>query len=532
VELPVLTTAQMRAAEQAAFARGAAVESLMDKAGAGVARLVSKFFPRAGKCIVFAGKGHNAGDALFAAQCLRRTGWKIEVCLAFEEREWSLLMRKKLEDLCGGTLENAGAKPASAGQSDFGVTLIELWPNALDELFAAQGKVAADAYLTSHRPLVILDGLLGLGAKPPLREPVRTACRYINRLRREKGAYVFAVDLPSGLDGDTGRADRDCVVADFTAAIGFAKAGLVTDGALNFVGALEVVAMDDLQPPAKRAKEITAAAVSLCGLLPRRDFGTYKNQCGRIGVVAGSRGFIGAALMTSLGALRAGAGLVEVFVPEEIYQIVASAAPMEAMVKPVRSYRDLLKEKPDVWAVGPGLGKACAAEILELVEKARQPMVIDADGLNILSAKTSTLRRCKGKRLLTPHPGEMKRLFTAKIPTRSATAAAFCRRFPVTLLFKGSRTIVAQQGRPLSYNTTGNPGMATGGMGDVLTGVCAALVGQGLSPYDAARMGAWICGRAAQIAIFNCRQSEQSLLPGDIIDHLGEAFKELEGVPA
>jgi len=116
------------------------------------------------------------------------------------------------------------------------------------------------------------------------------------------------------------------------------------------------------------------------GLLPRREYSAYKNQFGRIGVVAGSKGFVGAALMTSQGALRAGAGLVEVFVPEEIYEIVASAAPMEAMVKPVRSYHDLLKQKPDVWAVGPGLGKSLAAEVLKLIENAKQPMVIDATG--------------------------------------------------------------------------------------------------------------------------------------------------------
>src|SRR5207247_1372452 len=231
--------------------------------------------------------------------------------------------------------------------------------------------------------------------------------------------------------------------------------------------------------------------------------------------------------MTSQGALRAGAGLVEVFVPEEIYEVVASAAPMEAMVKPVQSYRDLLKEKADVWAVGPGLGKSRAAEILELIEKAKQPMVIDADGLNILSEKTSVLRRCKGQRLLTPHPGEMKRLFPDQKESRAQTATKFCNRFPVTLLLKGSRTVVAERDRPLSYNTTGNPGMATGGMGDILTGVCAGLLGQGLSLYDAARLGAWLCGRAAEIAIFNGSQSEQSLLPADILDHLGEAFDEL-----
>ena len=338
---------------------------------------------------------------------------------------------------------------------------------------------------------------------------------------------MFAVDLPTGLDTDSGKTDRDCVVADFTVTIGFAKPGLVADGALNFVGRLEVVSLDELRPPDKKPKEIIASPSAFRGLLPRREYNAYKNQFGRIGVVAGSKGFIGAALMTSRGALRAGAGLVEVFVPEEIYEVVASAAPMEAMVKPVQSYRNLLKEKADVWAVGPGLGKSRAAEILELIEKAKQPMVIDADGLNILSEKTSVLRRCKGQRLLTPHPGEMKRLFPEQKESRAQTATKFCNRFPVTLLFKGSRTVVAERDRPLSYNTTGNPGMATGGMGDILTGVCAGLLGQGLSLYDAARVGAWVCGRAAEIAIFNDGRSEQSLLPRDVLDHLGDAFKEL-----
>jgi NAD(P)H-hydrate epimerase len=374
---------------------------------------------------------------------------------------------------------------------------------------------------------IILDGLLGVGARPPLREPVRAACRSINQLRSGNGAYVFAVDLPTGLDSDSGKADRDCVIADFTVTIGFAKAGLIADDALNYVGRLEVVPLEELHGPDKKAKEIIASPPAFRGLLQRREYGAYKNQFGRIGVVAGSKGFVGAALMTSQGALRAGAGLVEVFVPEEIYEIVASAAPIEAMVKPVQSYRDLLKEKMDVWALGPGLGKSRASEVLELIEKAKQPMVVDADGLNILSERISLLRHCKGKRLLTPHPGEMKRLFPGHKETRAETATKFCRRFPVTLLLKGSRTIVGERDRPLSYNTTGNPGMATGGMGDILTGVCAGLMGQGLSLYDAARVGAWLCGRAAEIAIFNDGQSEQSLLPRDVLDHLGEAFREL-----
>jgi ADP-dependent NAD(P)H-hydrate dehydratase / NAD(P)H-hydrate epimerase len=525
LDLPILTSAQMRAAEEAAFASGVQVEALMNKAGAGVAQAVTKFFHTPGRCIVFAGKGHNAGDALFAAQCLEQCGWKIEVRLAFKEADGSELMRKKLADLCRRPPEILGG--VQSANADLVATLVEFSSDVTDQTATTQNTIATEACSSIAPPLVILDGLLGVGAKPPLREPIRAACRAINQLRATKGAYVFAVDLPTGLDTDSGKTDRDCVVADFTVTIGYPKPGLVADGALNYVGRLEVVVLDELQPPETKPKEIIAGPSVFRGLLPRRKYNSYKNQFGRIGVVAGSKGFVGAALMASQGALRAGAGLVEVFVPEEIYEIVAGAAFMEAMVKPVASYRHLLKEKADVWAVGPGLGKLRAEEILQFVEKAKQPMVLDADALNIVSEKTSVLRRCKGKRLLTPHPGEMKRLFPEEQQTRAKTATKFCDRFPVTLLLKGSRTIIAERGRPLSYNTTGNPGMATGGMGDVLTGVCAGLVGQGLSLYDAGRVGAWLCGRAAEIAIFNGSQSEQSLLPRDVLDHLGDAFKEL-----
>jgi ADP-dependent NAD(P)H-hydrate dehydratase / NAD(P)H-hydrate epimerase len=525
LDLPILTSAQMRAAEEAAFASGVQVEALMNKAGAGVAQAVMKFFKKPGHCIVFAGKGHNAGDALFAAQCLATRGWKIEVRLAFKEADCSELMRKKLADLRNTTTRMPDR--TDKAEYDIGVTIPGLLAYAADQLSFAQEEIDEEAYIGSAAPLIILDGLLGVGGKPPLREPIRAACRAINQLRTTKGAFVFAVDLPTGLDTDSGKTDRDCVVADFTVTIGYAKPGLFADGAVNHVGRLELVPLNELRPPKTKPKEIIASPLAFCGLLGRRKFNSYKNQFGRIGVVAGSKGFIGAALMTSQGALRAGAGLVEVFVPEEIYEIVAGAAFMEAMVKPVASYRDLIKEKPDVWAVGPGLGKSRAAEILELVEKARQPMVLDADGLNIVSKKTSVLMHCKGERLLTPHPGEMKRLSPVERDSRARTATKFCGRFPVTLLLKGSRTIVAQRGRPLSYNTTGNPGMATGGMGDVLTGVCAGLRGQGLSLYDAARVGAWVCGRAAEMTIFSNGQSEQSLLPRDVLDHLGDAFKEL-----
>jgi ADP-dependent NAD(P)H-hydrate dehydratase / NAD(P)H-hydrate epimerase len=231
--------------------------------------------------------------------------------------------------------------------------------------------------------------------------------------------------------------------------------------------------------------------------------------------------------MCAWGALRRGAGLVEVFVPTNIYEVVAAAAPFEAMIKPLQSYGHLLREKMDVWAIGPGVKKTHAKQILKLIEKAEQPMVVDADALNILSDDVQTLKSCRGPRLLTPHPGEMKRLAGAQKLSRAETARKFTSKFPVTLLLKGSRTIVAEAGKSVSYNATGNPGMATGGMGDVLTGVCAALLAQKLPAFDAARLDAWLCGRAAEIAMFNRSASEQSLLPRDVLDYLGAAFNEL-----
>ena len=490
MDSPILSSAQMRDAEKAAFARGVEVEALMDQAGAGIARAVRKFFPHPGRCIVYAGKGHNGGDALVAAERLQRAGWTIDILLAFPEDDCSELTRKKLQTL--------RTVPQNSSASESRVS-----------------------------PAIVLDGLLGLGAKHLLREPIRAAARQINQLRREQNAFVFAVDLPTGLDSHSGETDPDCVIADFTVTIGFAKHGLIADAALDFVGRLEVVPLPDLTLGDGAPSELLAAAHSLSSLLPRRKFSAYKNQFGRIGVVAGSKGFVGAALMTVQGALRAGAGLVEVFVPEEIYPIVAAAAPVEAMVKPVRSYGDLLEEKIDIWAVGPGLGKSRASEVLRLIERAEQPMVVDADGLNILAEKIDTLKHCRGPRLLTPHPGEIKRLFDPGKMSRAETARNFCEQFPVTLLFKGSRTIVAERDRPLSFNTTGNPGMASGGMGDVLTGVCAGLLGRNLSLYDAARLGAWVCGRAAEMAIFISGASEESLLASDVLDHLGDAFNEL-----
>src|SRR5947209_3493206 len=221
----------MRAAEETAFAGGVEVEALMDRAGAGVAAAVQKFFPRAGRAIVFVGKGHNGGDALVAAARLKEAGWEIDLRLIFPEEDCAELTRKKLDDF------------------------------RRDELPLVPGRAEA-------RPsgLIILDGLLGLGAKHLLREPIRTAAQEINRLRREENAFVFAVDLPTGLDGDTADYDPDCVVANCTVTIGNAKHGLVVDGALDFVGRIEIVALCELEIAPSPANDLIACQHSLHAL--------------------------------------------------------------------------------------------------------------------------------------------------------------------------------------------------------------------------------------------------------------------------
>ena len=195
------------------------------------------------------------------------------------------------------------------------------------------------------------------------------------------------------------------MVADCTTTIGFAKHGLVVDDAINFVGRLEIVPLSDLAMAASPANDLVAATHSLRGLLPRRKFSVYKNEFGRIGIVAGSPGFVGAALMTTEGALRAGAGLVELFVPRDIYSIVASAAPAEAMVKGFVLTGISSRRKSMSGRSARDWEKSEAKDIFKIIERATAPMVLDADGLNIASDDVEMLKRCAGPRLADPASG-------------------------------------------------------------------------------------------------------------------------------
>ena len=488
----IVTCSQMQQIEAAAFARGVSAADLMEAAGRGIAGVVRQFFPKPGLLVLFLGKGNNAGDALVAGRELQRLGWRLVARLTCEPGQMKTLPEEHWFAL-GSDVEPCPAVPEFQG------------------------------------PVVLLDGLLGIGATGPLTGVMRGLAAEMNDLRRTRHASTVAMDIPSGLNGDTGEPCADAVEADITATVGQVKAGLLADQALDHVGRLALVPLPELQPGGEACgREIISPAL-LRPLLPCRRFGMHKGQAGRVAIIAGSPGYLGAAVLSCLGALRGGAGLITLFAKADAYDLLAMKLPPEIMVRQVTDYAQALAGH-DVVAIGPGLGFAHESEILALLRQTAQPVVVDADALTILARHD--LAGMAGPRLLTPHPGEMARLVAAHPGwsglDRVTLAEAFAQEHPgTTLLLKGSRSVIATASLPSRYNVTGNPGMATGGIGDVLTGLSAALIAQGMSPHDAASLGSWLIGRAAEVSLSSGGRSPEALSAGDMAENLGSAFNEL-----
>jgi NAD(P)H-hydrate epimerase len=341
----------------------------------------------------------------------------------------------------------------------------------------------------------------------------------LNAARAANFFRVVALDLPSGLAALADEAapeERDrAVVADVTLAVGFAKTPLVREALARWVGRLEVVPWSR-EPGASGPRQISLES-ELAGLLPRRSALAHKNDFGRLAIVAGSPGFTGAAGLCAQAA--------------QAVAIVASQAPHEAMVS---GWADDGKIPEPVAgasaiAIGPGLGRdAKALQMLRAVLGVGCPAVVDADALTLLSENMGLIREAKGPLLLTPHPGEMGRLIGRKFSAdeRETVARDFAGKHGVTLVLKGTRTLVAAPGRPLVVNTTGNAGLSTGGSGDTLTGMLGALLAQKLSPYDAARLGVWLHGHAADLVLAE-RGCEEGLTPTMLSAHLGVALVSL-----
>lgn len=486
-----LTAHEMYELEEKVFESGVEPETLMNQAGLGVAREIFRRYHGCapGEAIAVIGNGNNGADALVALRHLKEAGWEIAVRSAADPNALEGLAAKKLREL---------------GEVSFLTRL---------QASARPG------------PLVLLDGLLGIGTSGDLREPIAGLAREINDLSERRSAFVVAVDVPSGLNCDSGACGANAVRADLTCTLGSPKRGLVADPAINHVGSLALLKVQGLSDwDLGQDHLITPDTLPVDQLARSYDF--HKGQAGRVGIVAGSRGLAGAAALTSLGALHGGGGLITLFVKESDYPLLLPLAPVEVMVRPIENVREILDHQLDSLALGPGLGSEASPELLRLIDDFDHPMVVDADALNLI-AREGSLAKLEPRHLVTPHPGEMARLLP--IPpgelTRAETAREFTRRSAATLLFKGARTIVTAPQAPLRYNTTGTPGMATGGQGDVLTGLLAALLARGLPPLEAAAMGAWLSGRASEIAL--ARESIESLSATVTAGHLGPAFHDL-----
>ncbi|MES2660560.1 MAG: NAD(P)H-hydrate dehydratase [Verrucomicrobiota bacterium] len=489
-----VTIAEALAMEASALANGWTEEQLLNVAGERLGHAISRYFPTPGTIIGYLGKGHNAGDALVALRILRdRYGWEIATRNAYPIGGCAPLTLRKWDEL--------------------GLTL------PLDR---------TPGWRDLKRPLVLLDGLLGSGSSGALREPLVALAAEMATLRQKAGAFVAAVDLPSGIDPDSGEIFPDTVIADVTFMIGNAKLGLLKGHAAAATGSLALVPVEPLASLTPSGLELISPQTLDCGKAPR-PFDFHKGMAGRVAIVAGSANYTGAAVLAASGALRGGAGLVTLFVPEAIHSLIAGKCPPEVIVRGYQKPSELLESRFDSLVVGCGLGELNAdvgKGLLALLAKSPAPVVVDADALNFI-ARTRHLNVLNSNHVITPHPGEFARLAPdlADLP-REEAARRFADRIPATLLLKGCRTIVTRQGQSLRCNSTGTPGMASGGQGDVLAGVIGARLAIGDAAMDAAAMSAWLCGRSAEIALQEPHLSEESLLPGDVLHFLGAAFQD------
>ncbi len=506
--MQVVTSAEMaeldrRAEEEFGLPRAL----LMENAGRRVADVVHTYVAPAGRrCVVLAGKGSNGGDGLVAARHLVARGWRAEVLLLAREDEVRGEPRRNL----------SLAREAS----------VEVTP------ITSMAVAAARRHLGGAD--VIVDALFGTGFTGA---PVGLAAQMIEATNAAAAAVV-AVDLPSGVDADTGAVRGAAVRASTTVTMGLPKIGLLLYPGAAHAGRVYVA---DIGYPPALLERFRAGAVAVTpqmarAALPPRPADGHKGTFGRVLVCAGSVGFTGAPSLCALGALRAGAGLVSLGVGETIYPIVA-AHEVEAMPHPLPDADGALSEgawgrlaelaaEADAVAVGPGLGTGTGvATLVQRLLAGRVPLVLDADALNVLAGKEEPLARSRAQKILTPHPGEMGRLLgrsTEEVQRdRLGVAREAAARFGAIVVLKGARTVVATPDGSAFIVPAGNPGMATGGMGDVLTGVIAAYLAQKAQPAVAAWLGAYLHGVAGDLVAE--RLGPAGLLAREVADAIPRA---------
>jgi len=496
----------MRALDARTIAQGTPGRVLMERAGRATARAARALLRRRrGLVVVACGRGNNGGDGFVAARLLRAEGRRIEV--------WLL-----------------GSEDAVQGDAAF---MLERWRRAGGRLRRLETAADVEAFAARCRGAVlVVDALFGTGLNAPLTAMAADVVGAINRAP----VPILAVDVPSGLSADTGQPLGEAVRAAATVTFGLPKIGLCLPPGNEYAGQVRIADIGLAAPLAdeERAAVEVLEAPAVGALLPPRASTAHKGTFGHVLVVAGSRGKLGAGLLAAEGAARGGAGLTTLAVPASLQPLVEARVP-EVMTAGIGDGGSGIVAPPDeaelialvrnrtVVVCGPGLGQGVGPRALveALLRVADVPMVLDADALNVI-AGTRLLAGRRAPVVLTPHPGEMARLVGGTTTDVQADRLGVARRFAagegVVVVLKGAGTVIAMPDGRCAISPTGNPGLASGGSGDVLAGLTGGLLAQGLAPFDAASFAVFAHGRAADAVAG--RRGPVGLLARDLLAEL------------
>ncbi|MBU1240168.1 NAD(P)H-hydrate dehydratase [Myxococcota bacterium] len=488
--------------------------ALMELAGAGTARAILKRWPGEGSSfLVVAGKGNNGGDGYVTARHLTNAGCEVNIVVLGNE-----------ESIAGDAKTNLMAAKALK------IPIVEINSTAdilyLEEMF--------------HTADFIIDAIFGTGLDREVTGIPREMISAINA----SPAIKIAIDMPSGLCADTGAVMGDeAIQADLTVTFGYGKIGQFTSPGFSYCGEIDIV---DISLPAVSHGRPTCFLLTDAWIrdhLPFRPRGGHKGTFGHLAIIAGSRGKIGAAIMCSEAAISMGSGLVTLVSPADVQDILMNrlteamcaelcAPGVEPSLADMDHLMSLTREK-DVVVIGPGIpvGEGMFQLLAALIERTEVPLIIDADGLNLLARDPSILKKAGAPVIITPHPGEMARLTGKSVEEiqhhRRSTASSFAREHNVYVTLKGARSIIAAPDGRTAINPTGNSGMGTGGSGDVLTGMIGALVAQRSNPFDAMAVGVFLHGRSGDLVAQE--RGELSLRATDLIDYLPNALFSIRG---
>ncbi|MBI5589939.1 MAG: NAD(P)H-hydrate dehydratase [Deltaproteobacteria bacterium] len=486
--MPIVTASEMQQMDRETIESfGLPGRVLMENAGRGVIDVMIQTFPDI--CDqdigIATGRGNNGGDGFVIARYLAAMGAAVSVYL-FSDRA----------AVKGDAAANLKLLDALK------IPVVEITDPAL----LARHQIA----MRQHR--IWVDALLGTGLNAEVKGLFRTAIEFLNSLNRP----IIAVDIPSGLNADTGMIYGACIRAHTTVTFGFPKIGHILFPGAGVTGRLEIIDIG-IPPHIVRAvgpKHHILTSEAIASSFPRREATSHKGTTGHVLVIGGSTGKAGAAVMSGLGALRSGAGLVTLAIPESLNTIIQSRI-SEIMTAPMNgrkeglwddSVLDAIREQlqgKKCLAMGPGMSALPETRklVIEILRGVSIPVVLDADGLNCVCGRLDVLKDLKAPAILTPHPGEMSRLTGVSVSDIQADRIGIARRFSrdhhVHLILKGARTVIAHPDGTVYINPTANPGMAAAGMGDVLTGVIAGLLAQGLGAEDASHAGVYLHGKAA-----------------------------------